>query len=137
MNIAVIGSGAAAYGVLLKLKKLIKDTNTKVTILSKNLNYMNNIFLENTNVDKNKISSSLSKNIYSQIRHNFGYSFNEIKVENCSKLIYEFPYAGGLSDFWSCSAALPLIQDLNNWGNKFFSGINFKSNLVGKSKSKE
>ena len=44
MNIAVIGSGATAFGVLLKLKEKLGKSDIKITILSKDLNFMNKIF---------------------------------------------------------------------------------------------
>ena len=53
MNIAVIGSGASAFGVLLKLKSLLKKFDLKVTIFSKDLNYMNKVFLQNIHLKKN------------------------------------------------------------------------------------
>ena len=118
MNIAVIGSGATAYGVLLKLKEFSKKKDIKVTIFSKNLNYMNEVFLENKENPKQNSNSNFTKNSYSEIRHNFGNSCEQIKINNSNNLIYNITNSGGLSDMWSGSAALPLNQDLKNWGIK-------------------
>ena len=115
MNIAVIGSGASAFGVLLRLKEELKKSDIKVTVFSKDLNYINNIFLENASITKSKLNLNQSVNLHKNIRHNFGHTFNEIKIENSNNLIYDIPYSGGLSDIWSGSAALPLDQDLKNW----------------------
>ena len=114
MNIAVIGSGASAFGVLLRLKEELKKSDIKVTVFSKDLNYINNIFLENASITKSKLNLNRSVNLHKNIRHNFGHTFNEIKIENSNNLIYDIPYSGGLSDIWSGSAALPLDQDLKN-----------------------
>ena len=118
MNVAVIGSGATAYGVLLKLKEFSTEKNIKVTIFSKNLNYMNEVFLENKENPKQNSNSNFAKNSYSKIRHNFGHTCEQIKINNSRNLIYNITNSGGLSDMWSGSAALALNQDLKNWGLK-------------------
>ena len=118
MNIAVIGSGATAFGVLLKLKENLNKSDIKITILSKNLNSMNKIFLDNASHNKTKINSRLNKGLHSKIRHNFGSFFNEVSVKNSNNLIYDVSLSGGLSDFWSGFAALPMSQNLNKWGVK-------------------
>ena len=50
MNIAVIGSGASAFGVLLKLKEELGKSDIKITILSKDLNFMYKIFFTRINI---------------------------------------------------------------------------------------
>ena len=59
MNIAVIGSGAAAFGVLLKLKEELSKSDIKITILSKDLDFMNKIFLDNINKKKQNLNRIL------------------------------------------------------------------------------
>ena len=56
MNIAVIGSGATAFGVLLKLKEKLGKSDIKITILSKDLNFMNKIFSDYVNDKKTKFA---------------------------------------------------------------------------------
>ncbi len=53
MNIAVIGSGASAFGVLMRLKEELKKNNINITVISKDLNFMNTIFSKNINNKKN------------------------------------------------------------------------------------
>jgi len=137
MNIAVIGSGASAFGVLLKLKEELGKSDIKITILSKDLNFMNKIFLDNANNKKTKFKSSVNKSLHSTIRQNFGYTFDEISIKNSDYLIYDVPYSGGLSDLWSGFATLPMVQNLNNWGIKkneidpYYKNIAEKLNLSG------
>ena len=71
MNIAVIGSGASAFGVLLRLKEELKKSDIKVTVFSKDLNYINNIFLENTSITKSKLNLNQSVNLHKNIRTYF------------------------------------------------------------------
>ena len=118
MNIAVIGSGATAFGVLLKLKEKLGKSDIKITILSKDLNFMNKIFADNVNDKKTKFGSNFNKDSHSKIRHNFGHTFGEIPIKNSDNLIYDVPFCGGLSDLWSGFAALPMDQNLNKWGIK-------------------
>ena len=118
MNIAVIGSGASAFGVLMRLKEELKGKNINITIISKNLNFINTIFSKNTDNKKTKLATKNSNNLHANIRHNFGNSFDEIKITNSKNLIYNIQHSGGLSDIWSGSAALPLLQDLQKWGIK-------------------
>ena len=118
MNIAVIGSGATAYGVLLKLKEISKKKDIKITIFSKNLNFMNEVFIENKENPKYKYNFNLTKKQFTKIRQNFGHPFERIKINNSNKLIYNIENSGGLSDIWSGSAAFALNQDLKNWGIK-------------------
>ncbi len=138
MNIAVIGSGATAFGVLLKLKELTNNLNLNVTIFSKDLNYINEIFLKNSNKETKNFELKKNKGLHSKIRHNFGTSFNEINIKNSKNLIYDIPYSGGLSDIWSASASLPTNIDVNNWGikdseiNKYYDVISKNLNLSGK-----
>ena len=54
MNIAVIGSGASAFGVLMRLKEELKGKNINITVISKDLNFINTIFSKNTNNKKTK-----------------------------------------------------------------------------------
>lgn len=116
MDIAVIGSGASAFGVLMRLKDEVKKNNIRITIISKDLNFINNVFLENSNSKKNKFNLGKSNNLHKSLRHNFGHTFDEIKISNSNNLIYNIKHAGGLSDIWSGSAAIPLEQDLKKWG---------------------
>jgi len=118
MNIAVIGSGATAFGVLLKLKEKLGKSDIKITILSKDLNFMNKIFSDYVNGKKTKFGSNFNKGLHSKIRHNFGHTFGEIPIKNSDNLIYDVPFCGGLSDLWSGFAALPMVQNLSKWGIK-------------------
>lgn len=115
MNIAVIGSGASAFGVLMRLKEELKKNNINITVISKDLNFMNNIFSKNLNNNKKNLIFTKGNNLHANIRHNFGYTFNEIKINNSKNLIYNIQHSGGLSDLWSGSAALPLLEDLKKW----------------------
>ena len=54
MNIAVIGSGASAFGVLMRLKEELKVSNINITVISKDLNFINTVFSKNINSKKNK-----------------------------------------------------------------------------------
>ena len=58
MNIAVIGSGATGFGVLLRLKELLKIKNVQVTVFSKDLNHMNEIFLKNRGSNQKELNLS-------------------------------------------------------------------------------
>ena len=116
MNIAVIGSGASAFGVLMRLKEELKGKNINITVISKDLNFINTIFSKNINSKINKSIFKKSNNLHTSIRHNFGNSFDEVKITNSENLIYNIQHSGGLSDIWSGSAALPLLQDLKKWG---------------------
>ncbi len=137
MNIAVVGSGAAAFGTLLKLKENLNKTGDKITVISKDLNYINKIFLDNINKKKIKYKSSSKSGLHSEIRHNFGQSFEGVEIKNSNNVIYDVPYSGGLSDFWSGFAALPMDQNLNKWGLKkgeidpYYKHIAQKLNLSG------
>ena len=137
MNIAVVGSGAAAFGTLLKLKENLNKTNDKITIISKDLNNINKIFLENINKKKTHCKSNSKTGLHSEIRHNFGKAFEGVKIKNSNNIIYDVPYSGGLSDFWSGFAALPMDQNLNKWGLKkeeiepYYKHIVQKINLSG------
>jgi len=115
MNVAVIGSGASAFGVLMRLKEEVKKNNINITVISKDLNFMNNIFSKNINNNKKNRFFSKANNLHANIRHNFGYTFKEIKINNSKNLIYNIQHSGGLSDIWSGSAALPLLEDLRKW----------------------
>ncbi len=138
MNIAVIGSGASAFGVLMRLKKELKENNISITVISKDLNFMNTIFSKNIASKKNNIIFNKSSNLHTNIRHNFGHTFNEIKINNSNNLIYNIRHSGGLSDIWSGSAALPLLQDLTKWGFRsdeiepYYKTISNYLNLSGK-----
>ena len=66
MNIAVVGSGAAAFGTLLKLKENLNKTSDKITVISKDLNNINKIFLDNINKKKKKIINQILKVVYIQ-----------------------------------------------------------------------
>ena len=137
MNIAVVGSGAAAFGTLLKLKENLNKTNDKITVISKDLNKVNEIFLDNINKKKTDYKLNSKSGLHSEIRHNFGQSFEGVKIKDSNNVIYDVTYSGGLSDFWSGFAALPLDQNLNKWGLKkeeiepYYKHIVQKLNLSG------
>ena len=87
MNIAVIGSGASAFGVLMRLKEELKGKNINITVISKDLNFINTIFSKNINNKINKSIFKKSNNLHTSIRHNFGNSFDEVKITNSENLI--------------------------------------------------
>ena len=54
--------------------------------------------------------------MYKAFAHYQLYNTMLVQFQNNSKnLIYNIRHSGGLSDIWSGSAALPLLQDLEKW----------------------
>ena len=102
MKIGILGSGASAYGALLSVLNVKKKI--EITIISKDVNYQNKIFINK------KI-----KNISYEMRDNFGVNLNKININNSKNFLLNYTKGGGLSDFWSGAIAVPLKSDLKRW----------------------
>jgi len=111
LNVAVIGSGATALGVI---KTLLEKKKFNITVISKSINEQNKIF------KKKRLTTSNH-----EIRSNFDKPLIKIDIDrNYSYVSHNS--SGGLSDYWSGSLALPEKKELKKWGldkisfNKYF-----------------
>jgi ferredoxin len=102
MKIGILGSGASAYGALLSVLNVKKKL--EITIISKDANYQNKIFIKKKD-----------KKISHERRHNFGVNLDKISINNSKSFLLNYTKGGGLSDFWSGAIAVPTKSDLKRW----------------------
>ena len=100
LNVAVIGSGASALGVI---KTLLAKKNINITVISKNIDAQNVVF-------EKKIKSN-NKNI----RSNFDKPLLKFPISKKYSFVNHIS-SGGLSDYWSGSLAIPDKLELKKWG---------------------
>ena len=83
-------SGMLQYGQLAILfEEQLYHMLKLLDILSKDLDFMNKIFLDNINKKKTKFKSNFDEIAHSTLRHNFGHTFGTIGIKNSNNLIYD------------------------------------------------
>lgn len=121
MKIALIGSGASAYGVLQILKRRLKDIE-KVTIFDVSSDYLKIQDLPNNR----KIKNRKIFNYYNALRQRFGRQFPPPKFDLSCPLtnhqsegagkIWKSQFRGGLTNFWG-GGCLPFGEkEFEDWG---------------------
>ena len=100
LNVAVIGSGASAFGVV---QSLLENKNVDITVISDEINDQNNTFDDQPKEER-----------YFGIRSNFDKPLIGKKIDK--KYSYSnYTKAGGLSDYWSGSLAIPESAEIKKW----------------------